>query len=119
MSRLRWVSALLVVAACHGCAGDIVEQERAQVYTPEALRAALTSTDFRAKNRARAQLETLPPEARLALLVEIAASPDPATRTLAVVELGKLGEAARPTLERLAAGDPDLDVRELAGMLLD
>jgi HEAT repeat protein len=113
------VPALLLLVAGLGCAGDIVEHERAPAYTPEALHAALTAGDFRAKNRARAQLEALPPQERLALLLEVSASPDPATRILAVVELGKVGESGRPALEALAAGDPDADVRELAGMLLE
>ena len=121
MSRQSLLCALVILLAAVGlgCAGDIVEQERERVFTPDELRAALTSADFRAKNRARAQLGTLGPTERLTLLVEVASSPDPAARTLAVVELARLGELARPDLERLAAGDPDPDVRELAAMFLE
>ena len=121
MSRryLQCALVLLLAAVGLGCAGDIVEQERERVFTPDELRVALTSADFRVKNRARAQLGTLAPAERLTLLVEVASSPDPAARILAVVELAKLGETARPDLKRLAAGDPDPDVRELAAMLLE
>ena len=116
---LQYALVLLLAAAGLRCAGDIVEQERERVFAPDELRAALTSADFRVKNKARGQLGTLAPSERLTLLVEVASSPDPAARTLAVVELAKLGEAARPDLERLAAEDPDPDVRELAAMLLE
>jgi len=110
---------LLVAVTGLRCAGDIVAHEGDKTFTPDELRAALTSADFRAKNKARAQLDLLAPPERLALLIEVASSPDPAARTLAVVELAKLGDAARPELERLAGGDSDPDVRELAAMLLE
>ena len=116
---LRGAMVLLLAVTTLRCAGDIVEQEGTQVFTPAELRAALTSADFRAKNRARAQLDTLAPPERRALLLEVASSPDPAARTLAVVELAKLGDSAREDLEGIAAGDPDPDVRELAEMLLE
>jgi HEAT repeat protein len=120
MSRWLLCCALVLVAATGlRCAGDIVEHEGDRIYTPDELRIALTSADFRAKNKARAQLDTLPPPQRLALLTRVATSEDPATRILAVVELAKLGEPAHSELARLAAGDPDPDVRELAGMLLE
>ena len=114
-------AALLILLAGVGlrCAGDIVEQERDRLFTPDELREALTSDDFRAKNRARGQLDTLSSQDRLNLLAQVAKSPDPATRTLAVVELAKLGEAANPALEQLAKGDPDPDIRELAEMMLE
>ncbi|MFH1533074.1 MAG: HEAT repeat domain-containing protein [Pseudomonadota bacterium] len=119
MSSAHLLGALLLAAASLHCAGDIVEQEQDRVLTSDALRTALTSEDFRAKNRARKQIDTLAPPERLALLVEVASLPDPAARTLAVVELAKMGDAARPTLERLAADDPDPDIRELAAMYLE
>ncbi len=116
---LQFALVFLLAAVGLRCAGDIVEQEQEQIFTPDELRGALTSEDFRAKNRARKQLDTLAPSERLTLLVKVAESPDPAARTLAVVELAKAGDAARSALERLAAGDPDPDVRELAEMFLE
>jgi len=104
--------------AAANCAGDIVEQEKNKVLTAPELRTALLSGDFRHQNRARKQLGTLTPEARLDLLREVIKSDDPATRTLAVVELAKLGAPAQPTLEEVSKNDPDEDVRDMAAAYL-
>lgn len=119
-SRLPGYALVLVLAATGlRCAGDIVEQEQDRVFNPDEIRAALMSSDFRTKNKARAQLGTLAPPERLTLLVEVSSSPDPATRTLAVVELAKLGDTGLQEIQRIADGDADPDVRELAAMLLE
>lgn len=102
------------------CAGAIVVPEENRELTPEEIRSALLSDDFRIKNKAREQLGKLPVDAQFNLLTDVLSAGDSATRTLAIVELAKMGTpASLAEVERVSKEDADADVREMAQMLLE
>lgn len=117
MSSMIRVAALALLLS--GCAGAIVVPEEHPPLAPEQIRAALLSEDFRAKNHAREQLGKLAVADQVKLLNDVLAAGDAATRTLAVVELAKIGTPeALDGVQRAAASDPDVDVKEMAALLL-
>jgi HEAT repeat protein len=121
MSAARKVClSIALVLAGAACAGKIVDYPEEKPLTTDELKEALTGNDFRLKNAAREQLESLAPAPRLALLKELLANDDSATRLLAVTELAKLpADVHTPLLEPLARDDPDEEVRQFAGMVLE
>jgi HEAT repeat protein len=119
MKRLALTLLLLFCAGLLGCPGQIVEYPEKGELTKNELKAALTGDDFRKKNAAREQIETLTPAERVELLSDLLKEGDAPTRMLAISELMKLPEASyKPLLEGVAASDPDPEVREMAGMAL-
>ncbi len=103
-----------------GCPGQIVEYPEQIALTKEGIKEALTGDDFRKKTAAREQIEKLSAADRLELLKELLAEGDAPTRMIAIFELMKLPEETwRPLLADVAANDPDPEVKELAGMMVE
>jgi len=117
--QLRCVAGAALLVLVAGCAGAIVDDPAPRLNGPDEIRAALHGDDFRLKSTAREQLGTLPAEQQVALLGDLLAAKDPQTRLLAVAELSRFTEDVyRPLLGPVAAGDPDLEVREFAAAVL-
>jgi HEAT repeat protein len=82
--------------------------------------ALLASGDFKDQAQARRRLDELPPNEREAVLASLARSPRAEVRLMAVSALSRI-EDRKPfgsLMARLAADDPDPDVRAAAQQLL-
>jgi HEAT repeat protein len=100
-----------------GCSDPTVKEPYQQKdLTVEEIRAKLKSEDFKHRLEASKQIDKLPSEEKLLVLLNLAADPEPSTRLLAVKKLQAVDDPrARQKLEQLAQSDPDTDVREAAG----
>jgi hypothetical protein len=117
---MRWhrLVAVALLGLC-GCAGDIVIPPSDTFEGKDQVREALKGSDFRRKTAARQELQKMEPAERLEILDELLAEPDAGTRLIAVSELSKLPpESVKERLEKLAAEDPDEDVKMMAAMAL-
>lgn len=120
MRILRASLVTLLAVTLFGCPGQIVEYPEQTELSKDGIKKALTGDDFRKKTAAREQIEKLDAAERVELLKELLAEGDAPTRMIAIAELMKLPEDVwRPLLTDVAANDPDDEVRELAGMVVE
>ena len=86
----------------------------------EQITALLESPDFLDQAQARRRIDELPPRERGAVLDSLARNPRAGVRLMAISALSRAEDAspARALLTRLAADDPDPDVRAAARQLL-
>lgn len=106
-----------LLALLTGCGVDptVKEPYKAKDLTVDEIRAKLQSGDFRQRLEATKQIDSLPSDEKLRVLLVLADDPQPSTRLLAVKKLRAIDDPqARAKLEQIAKNDPDPDVRELA-----
>lgn len=121
MRTTVWIIAAALCLAIVSCRpGEIVEFPEDKQLTVEEIKVALKGSDFRQKNAARKQLEKLVPAERVSLLEALLKEGDSPTRLMAVAELMNLPEETyKPILRKVAADDPDEEIREFASVALD
>lgn len=117
---MRTFAVAIVSLFLFGCVGNIVDTEQRREMTPQEIKKTLAGDDFRQKNKAREQLNKLPPAERVTVLKELLAEGDSPTRLLALSEVMKLPEStAKPIIEDVAKNDPDEEIREFAETALE
>jgi hypothetical protein len=110
------VAAAAAVTYCCAVDRDITKPPEKRDLKADEIRAKLTGSDFKEKLEAEKQIDKLEPDEKRRILLGLSGDADPAVRLIAVKHLRRLDHPdARAALEKLAAGDPDPTVRELAG----
>ena len=87
--------------------------------TAERIATMLASPDFKERTQARRRIEGLPPDQRAPVLEVLAGDSHAEVRLLAVAAMAGMKDRTRfvELLKRVAAGDPDPDVRSAAAEL--
>jgi hypothetical protein len=107
----------IVWLSASGCQVDkeVTQPYQERSLATDEIKDMLKSADFKQRLEASKQIDQLPPQERLGVLLELTSDPDAATRLLAVKKLKTLTDPrAKSRLAELATDDPDQTVRELA-----
>ncbi|MBI5366606.1 MAG: HEAT repeat domain-containing protein [Planctomycetes bacterium] len=109
------LAAAFLTAGC-GSVDPTVTQKPGQTdLNAEQIKAKLSSDKFSDKLEARKQLGKLPPAEQVSILTGLLADKRAGVRLVAVQELKKLSDpAAKAALAKVAAGDPDPEVKAAA-----
>ena len=118
---MRFMSIIMLLCFLAGCVDKtITEPPKHKELTAQEIKNNLKKGDFRAKLEARKQLDKLPLEEKMKLLLELVVDEEASTRILAVRELGKLDDArATEAIQKAATSDADETVKSVAQEALE